>query len=245
MPPPDGEQLLNNSFSLNFEARLASFNFDTMKRALAGLFLISLLTTSSAVLAADAVTLAAQQEAEERYKRLAATVEELQTAQAAQQKQISALANEVSRLREEIAHNNNNAATQESIRELNKQILKVDESRIADNKRIQEALERLAKTITEMPAPPTGSKRLSASDSGANAGNSGRPAARPPANASNAPEDGFWYTVQNGDYHLGVIVKRYNDEKIPVTARAVMNANPNVDWTRLKIGQKIFIPKPK
>jgi len=40
-------------------------------------------------------------------------------------------------------------------------------------------------------------------------------------------------------------VKRYNDEKIPVTTKAIKNANPNVDWNRLRIGQKIFIPKPK
>jgi LysM repeat protein len=53
------------------------------------------------------------------------------------------------------------------------------------------------------------------------------------------------YTVQAGDHHLGVIVKRYNDEKIPVTMRSIMNANPTVDWNRLKIGQKINIPKPK
>ena len=30
-----------------------------------------------------------------------------------------------------------------------------------------------------------------------------------------------------------------------VTSKAILAANPTVDWNRLKIGQKIFIPKPK
>src|SRR5215207_1660139 len=109
-----------------------------MKRVFAAVLLISVFA-AVAVRAADAITLAAQQEAQDNYKRLTATFEEFQTTQLAQQKQISALASELSKLRDEVAHNNNNSATQESIRRLNEQILKVDESRVADNKRIQEA----------------------------------------------------------------------------------------------------------
>src|ERR1044071_6335225 len=120
-----------------------------MKRAFAAI-LLSSVVAAGALRAADAVTLAAQQEAQDNYKRLTATVEELQNTQLAQQKQISSLASEVSKLRDEVARNNNNAANQDAIRRLNEQILKVDESRIADNKHIQEALERLGKAIQEM-----------------------------------------------------------------------------------------------
>jgi len=216
-----------------------------MKRAFAG-FLLSSLFAVGVLRGADAVTLAAQQEAMENYKRLSATMEELQTSQMAQQKQISALASELSKLREDVVRNNNSASFQESLRQLEKQVLKVDENRVADNKEIQQALERLGKAIKDMPAPPPMRGPVRSSES-PTPGTGGKTAPKAPANLSQTPEEGlaFEYTVQAGDHHLGVIVKRYNDEKIPVTSRSIMNANPTVDWNRLKIGQKIVIPKPK
>jgi TolA-binding protein len=214
-----------------------------MKRTLAGILLSSLFITGGALRAADAVALAAQQEAEERYKRLTATVEELQMAQTAQQKQISALASEVSKLRDEIARNNNNAATQESIRQLNEQIRKVDQSRIDDNKRVQEAFEKLGRTIKEMPAPPPSRRPSGGGDPGTGSGSSGT-GTRPLNNGPSAVEDGFDYVIQSGD-RLDLIVKAYRDKQIMVTSKAIKDANPNVDWSRLKIGQHIFIPKPK
>jgi len=215
-----------------------------MKRAFTGCLLIAVLGTA-ALRGADAVTLAAQQEAMENYKRLSATMEELQATQLAQQKQISALASELSKLREDVARNNNNSSVQESLRQLEKQIVAVDKSRVEDNKEIQQALERLGKAIKDMPAPPTIRGPVRSNIEPATNTGTSKTSVRPPGNQSNTPEEGFEYTVQQGDHHLGIIVKRYNDEKIPVTSRAIMNANPNVDWTRLRIGQKIFIPKPK
>jgi TolA-binding protein len=216
-----------------------------MKHAFAGFVLSSVLLTG-VLRGADAVTLAAQQEALENYKRLSATMDELQTTQVAQQKQISALASELSKLREDMARNNNSSSIQESLRQLEKQILKVDESRVSDNKEIQQAIERLGKAIKDMPAPPPmRAPTRTLNDPETSPGGSGRTAARQPGNLSNSPEEGFEYTIQPGDHHLGIIVKKYNDQKIPVTMKSIMNANPTVDWTRLKIGQKIFIPKPK
>lgn len=213
-----------------------------MKRALV---LISLLTVlNGALRAADAVAIATQQEAEERNKRLAATVEELQTTVMAQQKTIAALASDLGKLREETAHNNQNAATQESLRKLNEQILKVDEARVADNKHIQEALEGMRqaiKKLAEVPPPTTGGRtRPVVNDPPANPGNSGA-GARPqlPVN-----QEGFEYVIKPGDA-LSIIVQKYRREKIPVTAQSIKEANPGVDWDRLQIGKKIFIPKPK
>ena len=237
MPQSDGEQLLNNSRNLNFEACARVFNFEAMKRAFANLLLGSLIVMSGVTHAADAVTLAAQQEAEERYKRLTATVEELQTTLSAQQKQISSLSGEISKLRDEIARNYNSAANLESIRELYELILKVDKSRIEDNKRIQEALEKLGQTIIKAPLAP--SRR---SDSGPVPG-AGGSTQRSQTNRP-AQEEGFEYIVQKDDI-LDKIVARYREEKIMVTRKAIMDANPTVDWNRLRIGQKIFIPKPK
>jgi hypothetical protein len=234
----DGEQLLNNSRSLNFEACGASSIFNTMKRALAGILFCSVFAAAT-LRAADAVTLAAQQEAEERYKNLVARFEEMQAAQMALEKRISALASDFGKLRDDVSRNNNNAATQESIRKLNEQILEVDKNRVADNKRIQEGLEKLGTTIKQAATAPRPRPDPSPAASG--------PTIRPVAPSNGVPtvQDGFEYIVQSGDNHLGVIVKRLNDEKIPVTSKAIQDANPTVDWRRLKIGQKIFIPKPK
>jgi hypothetical protein len=39
-------------------------------------------------------------------------------------------------------------------------------------------------------------------------------------------------------------VQKYRKENIMVTEKAIRDANPGVDWDRLQIGKKIFIPKP-
>jgi LysM repeat protein len=213
-----------------------------MKRAL--VLLGSLCIITGVLRAADAVTIATQQEAEERMKRLTATIEEFQTSQAALQKQVNMLASDLSKLREDAARNNNNTETQESIRRLREQILKVDEARIADNKRIQEALEKMARSIKEIastPPPPTGrTQRVPPSDPPPSSDNPGGGSRLPP---NNGPQLGFDYIIKSGDA-LSIIVQKYRKENIMVTAQSIKEANPGVDWDRLQIGKKIFIPKP-
>ena len=211
-----------------------------MKRVFAGIVCSSLF--ASAVFSApDTVAIAAQQEMLENYKRLSATFDELQAAQLALQKQVSALAGEVGKLRDEVSRASNNSSTQDAIRELNKQILKVDESRIADNRRIQEAIEKLGGAIKSLPTAPPPRTRADAGNSAAPAGSgAGKSGAGPGATV----EDGFDYVIQSGD-RLDKIVARYREEKIMVTSKMVMAANPTVEWSKLKVGQHIFIPKPK
>ena len=228
---------MNNSRNLNFEPGGASHNFKLMKRVFTGIMLGSFLALGTGR-AADAVTLAAQQEAEERAKRLSATIDEIQAAQLAQQKQISALASELSKLREEVARNNNNSAHQESISKLSDQILKVDRSRIADNERVKETMAQLGKAIRDMPsAPPT-----------RHAPNPEPVNPRPPAGGNNGggatTEDFYPYVVVSGD-SLSKIVAKCRKEKIMVTSQQVKDANPTVDWESLKIGKTILIPKLK
>jgi hypothetical protein len=208
-----------------------------MKRAFVGFLLCSAFTTAN-LRAADAVTLAAQQESEERYKNLSARVDEMQAAQLALERRIGAIASDLSKLRDEVSRNNTSGATQESIRKLNEQILEVDKNRVADNRRVQEGFEKLEKLISKVAAAPP--RRPETSSSGG-----GTTPIRTATNTSPVVQDGFEYTVQKGDNHLGVIVKRFNDEKIMVTSKMIMDANPTVDWRKLQVGQKIMIPKPK
>ena len=227
---------MNNSRNLNFEPAGASHNFKLMKRVFAGIMLGSLLVFGSSTgRTADAVTLAAQQEAEERTKRLAATIDEIQATQAAQQKQISALATELGKLREEVARNNNNAANQESISKLRDQILKVDRSRIADNERVKETMAQLGKAIRDIPAAPA-PHRPPSNDA---------PLIKPPGGGGGATTEDFYpYKVVSGD-SLSKIVAKCRKEKIMVTSQQVKDANPKVDWDRLQPDKTILIPKLK
>ena len=208
-----------------------------MKRAFAGILFCSALA-SAGLAAPDTVTLAAQQEMLENVKRLSAVVEELQTAQMTLQKQFSALQADVNKLRDEVARAGNNSSTQEMMHELNKQIVKVDESRVADTKRIQEAIEKLGGAIKSLPTAPAPRVRSEIASSAPVTG--GVKSTNP---GPEAVRDGYDYVVQQGD-RLDKIVARYRAEKVMVTSRAVMAANPSVEWTKLQVGQHLFIPKP-
>ena len=216
-----------------------------MKRALAFLFISLVLAAGLPLRAADAVALAAQQEIVESNKRLLATVEDLQNTQTAQQKQISALTAELGRLREELAHNNSDAATKESLRRLGDQIVKVDEARVADGKRFQEALERLGETfkkaLSSRPVRPVSDV---ASPGGGGTGGRTTPLPRGNAPSTSANEEGFEYVVVSGD-RPDKISAKYKAEGINVSSSAIIKANPTVDWSKLQVGQKLFIPKPK
>jgi TolA-binding protein len=210
-----------------------------MKRVIASLLVLSVFA-GRVVAQGDAVALAAQREAEENMKRLSATIGEVQAAQEQQHKEILDLRAEVDRLRSDVSKANNNAATQEALKRLNEQILKVDESRVADNKRIQETLEKLAHLITERPVLPAPTRPDIVAPPAANGG--GNSAGRGPAGRET--QEGFDYVVAKDDT-LDVIAKAYRSQGIMVTRKMIMDANPTVKWERLRIGQKIFIPKPK
>ena len=57
-------------------------------------------------------------------------------------------------------------------------------------------------------------------------------------------QEGFDYVVQKNDTLSGII-QAYRGKGIKVTTKSVTEANPTVKWERLRVGQKVFIPKPK
>jgi hypothetical protein len=183
----------------------------------------------------NAAAVAAQEEAEDRYRRMAAQVTGLKEAQDLHQQQIASLEKSVRELSEQIARaNNNNSvnnATQERLSQLAEQIRKVDEARVAENKKILETIDELHRILKNLAsAPPP--KHTSA------------PAAVPKETAPPANEEGFEYLVRKDDTLSG-IVQAYRQQNIKVTRKIIMDANPTINWDRLRVGQKIFIPKPK
>lgn len=188
------------------------------------LLLLAAGPSRAADIAGNAAAVAAQQEAEERYKQMAATVEEMKETQAAQQKKIAALAAELEKLREEVVKAGNNAATTDSLKRLADQIQEVDKKRVTDNERILAEFARLGKAISTTPAS--------------------RPPSTNPPPTTVVSGEGFDYVIAKNDT-LGDIVMAYRKQGINVTRKLVMDANPTVKWEALRIGQKIFIPKPK
>jgi TolA-binding protein len=221
-----------------------------MKRyiALSALFL----TLCTRLFAAeDPVALAEKQEAEERYKRMNATLQELQDSVHAQQQTITKLNEELRSVRDElerVSRTTKEAVTQESFQRLVESVKEVDNNRKKDNEKVVTRLNESVKEIQKIlaankPVIPSHSQSVTKDPpanpnpgAGTNAGGSLKN--NPPAN----PENGFEYVVQPND-SLGVLVTRLNKQGVKITKKQLMEANPEVKWDKLRIGQKLFIPK--
>jgi LysM repeat protein len=175
-----------------------------------------------------AAAIAARQDVEERYQRLSAEIRELQAANAALQKRLNTLSDEIQRIHEESSRSSLNFATKDDLNHFTEKLREVDQKREADNKRILETLEKIAKT-----PPPSVTKTDQEPTSAAKS----RPEKRPQT------EKGFWYEVRSKD-KLSLIVQAYRQRGVKVTMQQVKEANPEVDPNKLLVGQKIFIPDP-
>ena len=174
--------------------------------------------------------------AEDNYNRLTARMDELRDTQALHQQQISALDKTLRELAEQMARANSQAVTHESLGQLAEQIRKVDQTRVSENKLVREALENLKGIVekiasTPPPAPIRHPERASSDP-------------KPPSPPPMVNQEGFDYVVQKNDTLSGII-QAYRGKGIKVTTKSVTEANPTVKWERLRVGQKVFIPKPK
>jgi TolA-binding protein len=195
------------------------------------LALASFLCTTASLPAQDtaAILAAERQENEERFKTLNAKIDQLVEANEAYQKKINRLAGEVDKLKEEVERSKNDTM-KDTVKRLEEAIKEVDRQRIADNEKIVAEFAKIGKTLSPGPAtsnaakPPVGA---------------GTTPPRPPA----GPEKGYEYLVKSGDTG-GTILQFYRDQGVKISLRQLMEANPGVNWNKLKIGQKIFVPMP-
>jgi LysM repeat protein len=226
---------------------LVELIFGHMKHA----FILSLISLSTTVLCAaaqdvpsapppnPASDIAAQQGAEERYKRMSADMQALQMDNESMKAKIAALEQKIDDLRQQLAAsaNDHNSSVQEDIKRLAEKITEVDRKREEDKQAISEEIRRSIGGLE---------KSLS------NSGNPNRPAisrSAPLTEPTTSQGGGFSYTIQEGDT-LSAIRKAYNtDFKTKgwktLSQQQIMDANPAVDWNRLRVGQKIVIPKPE
>ena len=177
---------------------------------------------TAAILAAD------RQENEERFKTLNAKIDQLVEANEAYQKRITRLTDEVARIKEEVDRSRNDT-TKESLKHLEEAVQEVDKKRIADTEKLVAELAKLGKTFSSVPVSSNPVKPTPAGGS----------PARPPAGG----EKGYEYLVKSGDTG-GTILQFYRDQGVKITLRQLMEANPSINWNKLKIGQKVFVPIP-
>jgi len=196
------------------------------------------------VAAADdtAAAVAEREAAEEREKRVNTRMEDMEKTLQHFEKRISALNEENRSLREELGkvrESNNDSQTRESIKRLKEAIEEVDKKRLEDNRKVVAALEDLqafikksaaSGSMVSRPAPTTGTAVKTAQNT---------PTAKPRPET----ENGYEYTIQDKDTLSGILAK-LKAKGIKLTQKQMMDANPDVNWSKLKIGQKIFIPAP-
>lgn len=191
--------------------------------------------SASNSLAATAAAVADQQAVDEKFKRLSADIESLRAANQALLDKLSSLKDDLQQIRTDQSRLAASAVSRDDLKPLAQRVEELDKQREEDKRFVSDELKKttdhLEKLLTAAvePAP--------------------RPIVKPPrTNTVAAGEEGFSYSIKDGD-RLPEIVAAYNEEFKSkgwkqITRRQVMEANPDVDWSKLKVGQKIVIPRP-
>jgi gas vesicle protein len=182
-------------------------------------------------------------EMEENYKALNARMEDLVTANEAMQKNLNKLRDEVQKLSTEVERANDKSkesATMDSIKSLKNAIEEVDKKRIEDQKLVLEKLDAFKKVLEKpvaTPRPPVTPSVVKPAPPKTNTIAPAKP-------EDGKPQNGYNYSIQDGDI-LPKIVGRLNAQGVKVNQKQIMDANPGVNWSKLRINQVIFIPAPQ
>jgi septal ring factor EnvC (AmiA/AmiB activator) len=167
--------------------------------------------------------LAEREDARERERRLSAKIEDLESTILAYNQQFQKLENELHRLQGEVARLREGSRDSASKADIVEQIKAVDRARLADQENVMKEFARLRTellgTLAKPPKPNSGS----------------------PTPAPKVSEKGLEYVIREGDT-LAALVVTLNKQGVKVTQKQVEQANPGVNWNKLRIGQKIFIP---
>lgn len=176
--------------------------------------------------AARAGAIAERELAEQRYKRLSSTVEDLLEAQASLQKRLNLLVEENRQLREDLLRISQSQVSREEIKRLAEALQeanrKWEEKREKDKKLILEEIKNLH--LNPPAVVPT------------------QPPGLTPAGRSSTPfTAGYEHLVQEKE-NLSKILQAYRDQGVKVTLKQFQDANPGINPNKIVPGQKIFIP---
>jgi septal ring factor EnvC (AmiA/AmiB activator) len=193
-----------------------------MRRAL---FFAALLAICPVAFTQDSPSAIAEREdAHERYKRMSAKIEDLENTIQTYNQQFQKMEAEIHRLQGEITKLRDGSRDSSAKADIAEQIKAVDRARIADQENVTKRLAELRKEVLGALKSPKPS--------------SGTPSQPPTPQVT---EKGSEYSIREGDT-LNKLVVALNKQGVKVTQKQIEQANPGVNWTKLKIGQKIFIP---
>lgn len=174
---------------------------------------------------ANAAAYIAQQQAEERYRRLYTIVEDLQSANVVLQQRIERLESQLQRaiksLNEQQADNVTNEQLDSLSKKVTQEIQIVDNKRIADNEKILSELKKIATRPAPAPERPIVKNT--------------KPALEPYTGPV------YEITVEPG-YTVSGIAQKYREQGHMISANDILRANPGLDPRRLQPGQVINIP---
>ncbi|MGD0412970.1 MAG: hypothetical protein ABSC18_14865 [Verrucomicrobiota bacterium] len=186
--------------------------------------------------ASKAAAVAEQQGMDERFKQLAADIETLRAANQLLLDKLSALKDDLQEIHAEQARLAANAIGREDLKPLAQRIEEVDKKRQEDKDAISEEIKKSAERVESL---------LTNAAAAAS-----KPPAKPPGTGgAPAAENGFQYTMKEGDT-LDAIVAAYNAEfqkkgMKTISVQQAKDANPGiVDWNRVRSGHRIVIPHP-
>lgn len=195
----------------------------------AGLLLIAGLPSTASAASYGAEAYAQRQQEEERWRRMSAQMEELLNKQEDMRRRITTLEEENRALRSEVTRAENSGVSPEEFQRVTKQLTdklkEVDDKRVADNKAVLEEVKRLVRDLkptTTAPAPSV-------------------PRASDPLPAT---QEGYTHVMQEGQT-ISAVVQAFRAQGVNTSVDAILKANPKIDPRRLRVGQEIFIPKPK
>jgi len=165
---------------------------------------------------------------QQRLDELSGRIESLIAGQDALTKQINELRRELSAVHEMASKPTGNWASPEDLKRVANAIEAVDRKRIADSELVQKQLEKIRQTLDKpLPAP----KRATV----------GSPKDNSVPDKAATTREGVEHVIKPGET-LSAIVQACRDQKIKVTQKQILDANPGLKQDLLIPGKKIFIP---
>lgn len=213
-----------------------------MRTRFSSLCLVAVLSLSPVTLPAQETSeaVAVRQALQQNMSALNARVEDLEASNVSLRAKVDDLKREIQQLREEARRLGDHSAVQEQMRRLADSVKEVDSKRRSDNDKVLGELAKLAKQIADTPvAPPPQVRPHGGSTHNATPATDNDSKPTPPS----APQKGIEYVIKSGDTLSGV-VDSCRQKGLKMTQKIMKEANPDINWDRLRVGQKIFIPIP-
>jgi LysM repeat protein len=179
------------------------------------------LCSAPVVRAQDAAT-------QQRFDELSGRIENLAASQETLAKQLTELKRELASVREMASKPTGNWATPEDLKRVAKGIEEVDRKRSADYELVQKQLKEIRQAV-DRPLPQP--KKITSSPTRET---------QPPEKTS-TPREGVEHVIKSGET-LSSIVQGCKEQKIKVTQKQILEANPGLKADLLIPGKKIFIP---